>query len=1385
MATRVNARITCVMQIDLPLRKLFEFPTIAELAAEIENRRSIGQITSGTALTRVDRDQTNRLPLSFAQQRLWFLEQLEGQLTAYNMPYAWRLQGPLDVEALRRALEEVMRRHEPLRTTFAIIDEEPVQIIRPSERFDLQIEDLSGFESQQQNDHVARRCGEEALRPFDLKGDRMLRGSLLLLSENEHILLLTMHHIASDGWSVELLFRKLSKLYEAFKAAKPSPLAALPVQYVDYVFLQRTELEGQRLQQLLQYWRGQLAGISVLELPTDRPRPTMTTHLGGQHSFELPKSLVTRLKTLSQTAGVTLHMTLLAAFKTLLSRYSGQTDIAIGVPVAGRNRSELENLIGFFVNTLVNRTDMSGEPTFLEVLSRVRESSLSAYDHQDLPFERLVEELRPERLLGRSPLVQVLFQLLNFSEGGLALRDLEVSLLPSPRQRVRFDLELHLWQKPKNLCGTLVYSKDLFDPSTIDRMSQHFVTLLEGIVSVPDQRIRELPLLTAAERHQLLVEWNDTNVEYPRDKCVHQLFEEQVERTPDSIAVVFQEQELTYRQLNERANQLAHQLIGMGVGPETLVGLCLERSAQLVIGILGIMKAGGAYVPLDADLPKQRLEFMMRDSMVKFLVTQHQLKGRIPLEGIPVVCIDRELPILQVDKRENPSIHVCAENLAYVMYTSGSTGQPKGVAIRHTSIARLVFGNNYTSFGPDRVFLQLATPSFDASTFELWGPLLHGAKLVVAQVGLPDFRKLADLLQRNRVTTLWLTATLFNQLVDHTPQALAGVKEILSGGEALSVPHIRKAQAALGPDVQFINGYGPTESTTFATCYRIPSNIALDCDSIPIGRPIANTQVYVLDAQRQLVPIGVPGELYIGGAGLARGYWNRPELTTEKFVLNPFSKDDQERLYRTGDLCRWRADGNLEFLGRLDDQIKLRGFRIEPGEIESVLNEHSDITQATVILRKDRTGDERLVAYYVPKEGKSLDSFVLRIHLRDKLPDYMIPAAFVELEAIPLTPSGKIDRQALPTPDDSRPQLETKYVAPSTPIEKQLASIWADVLGIENIGIHDNFFALGGHSLMAVRLFTRIESTFARRIPLAMLFQHGTVHHLAGLLAESRPETDPVSLVKIKPKGEGRAVYLMPSINGELLFSKSMIEEMGIHFPVFGLQPALSPKNLEHFRDFRTMATLYVSALRAFQPNGPYALVGFSFGGFLAYEVAYQLREMGETVDLLAVIDTGPGQRGLRLSAYERLRGLLRNLSNFPRYLREVLRNFSTSRLNRSVGRKLRYQLRRLASGQQYKVEVYDVLDANQVKTQNIELMRTVFAALQDYIPSRCSVKLSLFRAKTRPLKGDSSRDLGWSRFVDDLDVCSINGTHDTILQPPNVNELAKQLTERLDRISR
>ena len=970
LATRVNARISSAFQVDLPLRKLFEAPTIAEFASEIETLRSGGLIARSTALTRVDRDQIDRLPLSFAQQRLWFLEQMEGELTAYNMPYGWKLRGSLDVEALRRALEEIVQRHEPLRTTFAMLDDAPVQVIQPSGRFELPVEDLSSLAAEQQDAEILTRCRLEAEKPFNLSTDLMLRASLLHLGDDEHMLLLTMHHIASDGWSLRILWRELAGLYDAYCRGAESNLRELPVQYADYAIWQRSELEGQRLEQLLQYWREQLKGVSPLELPTDHPRPARPTYRGAKHRFELPEALVSQLKRLSQTAGVTLHMTLLAAFQTLLSRYSGQDDIAVGVPIAGRNHAELEDLIGFFVNTLVLRTDLSADPTFRELLGRVREVSLAAYHHQDLPFEKLVEELRPERDLSRSPLFQVLFQLLNFADEELALQNLDVSRLPSGSQRVRFDLEMHVWQRDKTLRGRVVYSTDLFDHSTIARMVGHFITLLQGIVAAPDQRISQLPLLTEPERQQLLVEWNDTAADHPRDKCVHELFEEQVERTPDAVAVIFEEQELTYRELNERANQLAHHLIALGVGPETLVGLCLERSPELVVGILGILKAGGAYVPLDADYPPQRLEFMLQDAAVKYLVTQPQLRGRLPVADCAVICLDTEPRILQYTARSNPSVDVGADNLAYVMYTSGSTGKPKGVAIRHRSIERLVFGNDYTSFGPDRVFLQLATPSFDASTFELWGALLHGAKLVVAHVGLPDFRQLEDLLKRNRVTTLWLTATFLNQVVEHYPQALNRVEEILTGGEALSVRHIGKARAALGSGVQFVNGYGPTESTTFATCYQIPSDVAPEQESIPIGRPIANTQVYVLDEHRQPLPIGVPGELYIGGAGLARGYLNRPELTAEKFVRNPFSDHAESRLYRTGDLCRWRADGNLEFLGRMDDQVKLRGFRIELGEIESVLNEHPSVAQGVVTLREDRPGDKRLVAYSRPAHTK-------------------------------------------------------------------------------------------------------------------------------------------------------------------------------------------------------------------------------------------------------------------------------------------------------------------------------------------------------------------------------------------------------------------------------
>ncbi len=978
-----------------------------------------------------------------------------------------------------------------------MIDQQPVQLISSIERFELPLQDLSSLPPQQRQAEIVERCRLEAERPFDLSDDLLLRAALLRLSGDEHVLLLTMHHIASDGWSLQVLWREVQLLYDAYRQDTDPDLAALPVQYADYALWQRGELQGGRLEQLLHYWREQLQGLSPLELPADHPRPAVPSYRGAQHDFELNELLVDQLRALSQAAGVTQQMTLLAAFEVLLSRYSGQHDIAVGVPIAGRNQTELEHLIGFFVNTLVLRTDLSGDPSFAELLVRVRATSLDAYDHQDLPFERLVEELQPERELSRSPLVQVLFQLLSFSDQDLTLADLEVNRQPSSSQRVRFDLEMHLWQTGKKLRGELTYATDLFDAATIERMVGHFVTLLEAIVADPDQRISELPLLTESERRQLLIEWNDTAVDYPSDSCVQQLFEQQVAKTPDAVAVVFEDQQLSYRQLNARANQLAHQLRTLGVGPETLVGLCLERSPELIVGILGILKAGGAYLPLDADYPQARLQFMLGDANVEFLVTEQPLLDRLPASGCQVICLDTDLARLRQLPASNPELNFAADNLAYVMYTSGSTGLPKGVAIEHRSIARLVFGNDYTAFGPDRVFLQLATPSFDASTLELWGALLHGSKLVVAPVAVPDFRQLENLLQQHHVTTLWLTATLLNQLVEQYPQALRDVAEILTGGEALSVPHICQAQAALGPAVQLINGYGPTESTTFTTCYRIPPHIEPQLSSIPIGRPIANTQAYLLDSGRNPVPIGVPGELYIGGAGLARGYLNRPQLTAERFVANPFSEDPAARLYRTGDRCRWRADGNLEFLGRLDDQVKLRGYRIELGEIEAALNAHPDVAHSAVVLREDRPGDRRLVAYCVSAADTELSFPELRSHLVARLPDYMVPSALVVLDTLPLTSNGKLDRRALPAPEDFRPQLDTGYVAPRDPVEQQLVSIWCEVLELEAVGVQDNFFALGGHSLLAMRLHARITSLWQIDLPLRRLFEAPTIAELA------------------------------------------------------------------------------------------------------------------------------------------------------------------------------------------------------------------------------------------------------------------------------------------------
>jgi amino acid adenylation domain-containing protein len=1050
----------------------------------------------------------DHIPLSRSQEALWFLDQFEPNNNHYNEPVAFRLLGSLNLEPLQEAIDFIVFRHEVLRTTFTAVDGVPAQLVSPVQPLKLRMIDLSQVPTDEREEKIQELLKEETRRLFNLSSDLMLRVVVLKLGPEEHILLLVMHHIVSDGWSMGILYRELSALYEAFSQGKPSPLPDLPIQYADFAVWQREWLQGEVLERQISYWKEQLAGIpAVLNLPTDHPRPTVQSYRGAWRSIRLSKELTEAVKTLSRKEGVTLFMTLLAAFQTLLYRYTGQEDIVVGSPIANRNRAEIEGLIGFFVNTLVLRTKFDGDPTFKELLVRVREMALGAYAHQDLPFEKLVEERHPERSLNHTPLFQVMFVLQNAPTMSLNFGGLRTTAVPISTETAKFDLTLFVSETGGELSGSIEYNSDLFDSDTIERLSGNFQTLLQGIIENPEQRISHLPLLTQAEQHQLLIDRNDTQKGYPRDKCIHELFEAQVEQSPDAVAVTFEGERLSYRELNARANQLARHLIKNGVGPEVVVGICMERSLEMMVGLLGILKAGGAYMPLDPNYPNERLAFMLEDTHAAVLVSQTRMLTYLPESCARIVCLDRDYGEIAHESSENTISGATAQNLAYVIYTSGSTGQPKGVEVLHRGVLRLVFEVDYVQVGVNETFLHLSPDSFDASTFEIWGALLNGAKCVFFPGKIPSPNEIASTLRHHEISTLWLTASLFNTIIDEAPETLSSVRQLLIGGEALSVAHVRRALALL-PHTQIINGYGPTESTTFACCYPIPVQLDDSVSSIPIGRPIANTEVYLLDSQLSPVPIGVAGELYIGGDGLARGYLNRPELTAEKFIAHPFKKDGA-RLYKTGDVARYRSDGNIEFLGRMDHQVKVRGYRIEAGEIESALGQHPEVREAVVLARvEDSLGDpstgRRLVAYVVPRREPAPTITELKNYLKQKLPPFMIPSAFVLLNTLPLTANGKIDRRALPAPDQSRPEIEESYVAPLTPEEQLLAEIWAEVLKLEKVGIHDNFFELGGHSLLATQAISRIQRMFKVELPLRALFERPTVAELANRVEEIR-----------------------------------------------------------------------------------------------------------------------------------------------------------------------------------------------------------------------------------------------------------------------------------------
>jgi len=1096
-------RVEVDLEVEVSVTDFFEGMSTRSLVTKILAQMTLDGLPS-LSLIQQQRNTSNgsTYPLSFAQQGLWFINQLNPDAPTYNIPIVINIQGCVNLSALQDSLNEIIKRHEVLRTSFTLVDEQPVQVINQAEPVNLIVEDLRRIPEGERDRTVQHLASEFAQQPFDLSARSLLRAKIWQINEKNYYLIVTLHHIIADGWSISVLIEELTALYEAFSGGKPSPLVELPIQYGDFVNWQQKWLDSHRIQSLLTYWKQKLQGeLPVLNLPTDRPRSPIQTFKGAQAKLVLSQTLTKELKNLSRQQGVTLFMTLLTAFKILLYRYTSQTDIIVGSPIANRNRAETESLIGFFVNVLVLRTDLCGDLSFQELLARVKSTALEAYVHQDLPFEKLVEELQPSRDLSYNPLFQVMFVLQNVPKPNFSLSDVSVSYEEGYNGTSKFDLTLFMEDSEQGLVATCEYNRDLFNADTINRMLGHFQTLLESIVSDPKQDISKLQLLTPSEFQQLLVAWNDTKTDYPQDKCIHQLFEEQVEKTPSDIAVTFENQQLTYRELNNRANQLARYLQHLGVTPDVMVGICVERSIEMVVGLLAIMKAGGTYMPLDPAYPKERLAFTLADSQVSVLLAHAHLVNDIPSHSSQLVCIDTDSTAFADYSSENIVDNVKPENLAYVIYTSGSTGKPKGVQIPHSAVVNFLSTmRQIPGLAKEDVLLSVTTLSFDIAALELYLPLIVGSRLVlVNREVISDGTQLLKQLVSNDVTVMQATPATWRMLIAAGWEGKNRIK-VLCGGEALDSS---LAYQLLERSKEVWNLYGPTETTIWSAAQKVNSQEQQQGVSY-IGRPIANTQFYILDERQELVPIGVSGELHIGGAGLARGYWHRPDLTGEKFIPSPFELG--KRLYKTGDLARYLSNGKIEFLGRIDHQVKIRGFRIELGEIEALLKQHPQIRETVVIAREDIPNDCRLVAYIVTHENVTLSVNELRGFLKEKLPDYMLPSAFVVLEALPLTPNGKVDRRALPVPDSLRPTLTTTYQVPQSQMEQQIAKLWQEVLHIDRVGIHDNFFDLGGHSLLMLKVNHKLRAILQRDISVVTMFQNPTIYSLAHYLSQTTEE---------------------------------------------------------------------------------------------------------------------------------------------------------------------------------------------------------------------------------------------------------------------------------------
>jgi pristinamycin I synthase-3/4 len=1377
LATRLISRIRAVLDVELELRVLFEAPTVAGLAA-----RWVDAGPARVALRAGERP--DRLPLSFAQRRLWFLHQLQGSCATYHIPVALGLSGKLDRAVLQAALGDVLARHESLRTVFPQLDGMPYQ----------HVEDIvaAGPRLTVTETTPARlpdMLTAAARRGFDLAIQAPVRAELFALAPDEHVLLLVVHHIAADGWSMGPLCRDLATAYTARCQGQEPGWAPLPVQYADYTLWQHA-LFGSHgdpdslVATQVAYWTSALAGLpDQLDLPTDRPRPAVASNRGGHLAVRLDAALHQGLRELARCCGATIFMVIHAALAALLSKLGAGPDIPIGSPIAGRTDDALDDLVGFFVNTLVLRTDTSGDPTFRQLLSRVKDTNLGAYAHQDLPFEHLVEVLNPIRSLAHHPLFQVMLALHPTASPGLDLPGLEVTAQPVDTQTAKFDLVVELGEhhdrnaEPAGINGRIHYATDLFDHASIETIVARWLHLLNAVAANPDQPLSQIDILSAEERHHLLVDCNNTTREVPA-ATLPELFGQQVVCSPDKTAVIFEDMEMSYTELNAAANQLAHLLIARGIGPEHIVALALPRCPQLIVAILGVLKAGAAYLPLDSDYPATRVGFMLTDAHpTMLLTTSHTTMCISPTTPQLILDHPGTQAVLDQQPHTNPT-HSCLtahdrhdgggpgiacdpEQLAYVMYTSGSTGIPKGIAVTHRNVAKLALDPCWHGGNHKRVLLH-SPHTFDASTYEIWVPLLSGGQIVVAPPSTLDLFTLERLIRYNEITGLFFTTMLFNLLAEQCPDCFAGAREVWTGGEMVSPPAIQSVLDAC-PETAVMHVYGPTETTTFATYHgmRPPYQVQ---GTVPIGGPISNTQVFVLDSGLRPVPPEVTGELYIAGLGLARGYLHRPGLTAGRFVACPFGQPGS-RMYRTGDVVRWNADGDLVFVRRADDQVKVRGFRIEPGEIEAVLSERSEVAQAVVVAREDQPGNKRLVAYVVAA-GNGCRPEVLREFARARLPEYMVPAVFVALDALPITSNGKLDRAALPAPEAT---VAESGRGPRTPQEHILCAIFAEVLGLTRVGIDDDFFDLGGHSLLATRLISRIRAALEMNLSIRTLFETPTVAGLARL-ADTAVQRDAFEvLLPIRARGVQPPLFCIHPAGGLSWCYAGLLRHLGPDQPIYALQasglatPGALPATLED------MVADYVDHIRTVQPTGPYHLLGWSFGGTVAHAIAVRLQDHNESVALLAMLDSAPlhvRRRRISLPTQHDLLALLLEVTGHP--LVTIDHPLSVA----GVAAILRDEVELLAGLEQRHVEAFIEIYAHN-------------ATLRSASAVGCFDGDLLYFHATHDKPADALNSDAWRPLVrGHIDTYEIACTHNTMTQPAPLAHIGRILAKHLDIIN-